>query len=438
MAEPLQAWLSRLETLHPTAIDLGLSRVSQVAQRLGLLPFPARVLTVAGTNGKGSVVGCAAALGRGLGWRTGAYTSPHLLRFNERIAIDGEALDDDSIVRALEAVETARESISLTYFEFTTLAALWLLRAAQVELAVLEVGLGGRLDAVNIVDADVCVITAIGLDHQAWLGDTVEAIAVEKAGVARVERPVVLAEPSYPDSLLPALHAFGAHTLRAGRDWHWARCEAEPTLRVQYKESALIVPVPAGLRPANVAAAVVALWQLSGEMPPADRATEQLQALRLPGRQQRLEVDGLSLLLDVAHNGDSARALADTLAALQVEGRVYGICGLLADKDPAAVIGPLLPRLHGLTLCALPSPRAVSPQHLREQLEPAASCALQTAPSVGEAWRALRPALQAEDLVLVFGSFFTVAGMLAELEQPMQPVSARYGPEPEVACSSSA
>ena len=184
MAEPsdLAGWLERLERRHPREIDLGLGRVGAVADRLGLRPFPAPVLTVAGTNGKGTVTYCAAALAAASGRRVGAYTSPHLLRYNERIAVDGTPVEDGAIVRAFEAIEAARGDISLSYFETATLAALWLFREARVELAVLEVGLGGRLDATNILDADVAVVTRIGLDHREWLGDTVEAIAIEKAG----------------------------------------------------------------------------------------------------------------------------------------------------------------------------------------------------------------------------------------------------------------
>jgi len=229
MAEPsdLAGWLERLERRHPREIDLGLGRVGAVADRLGLWPFPAPVLTVAGTNGKGTVTYCAAALAAASGCRVGAYTSPHLLRYNERIAVDGTPVDDGAIVRAFEAIEAARGEISLSYFETATLAALWLFREARVALAVLEVGLGGRLDATNILDADVAVVTRIGLDHREWLGDTVEAIAIEKAGIARRDQPVVLAERARPASLEPALAAAGARPLRAGREWSWTAVAGE-------------------------------------------------------------------------------------------------------------------------------------------------------------------------------------------------------------------
>lgn len=440
MADSLQAWLSRLETLHPKAIDLGLDRVRQVAIRLGLLPLPCRVLTIAGTNGKGSVAWCAAALAAAAGWRTGRYTSPHLLHFNERIVIDGEFVADARIVQALEAVDTAREDTSLTYFEFTTLAALWLFREAEVDLAVLEVGLGGRLDAVNIVDADVGVITAIGLDHQAWLGDTVEAIAVEKAGIARAGQPLVLAESAYPDSLWPALAACGARALRAGSEWHWSvdgHAEAGE-LRVQCAGERIELPVPAGLQPANVAAAVLAIWELGGAPPPAQEAAAALAALRIPGRQQRLLVDGIPLLLDVAHNGDGAQALAVAVAQQRPRGSIHALCGLLADKDPLAVCGPLLPLLHSLTLCALPVARAAAPEQVYAQLAAHCPCPIQLAAGVAEGWQRLRPRLGADDLLLVFGSFHTVGGMLSEVVEALQPDATPTSRMPEATCSSSA
>ncbi|MEM8942583.1 MAG: Mur ligase family protein, partial [Pseudomonadota bacterium] len=219
--DDLDTWLAHLERIHPKSIDLGLERSTEVARRLGLLPLPSKVLVVAGTNGKGTVAHASDALLQAQGFRTGRFTSPHILRFNERIAVDGVPVSDRLILDAFRAIETARSETTLTYFEFSTLAAIWVFAQAGVDVAILEVGLGGRLDAVNIADGDVSVITSISLDHQAWLGETVELIAPEKAAVARSGKPVVLAERAYPSTLHQTLEEIGARVLRAGREWDW-------------------------------------------------------------------------------------------------------------------------------------------------------------------------------------------------------------------------
>ena len=219
MALALSDWLDRLQSQHPVEIDLGLERVAQVAGRLDLLRPEAKTFTVAGTNGKGSVVEVLSSLLAASGLTVGAYTSPHLLRFNERIRISGNEASDRDIVRAFEAIEDARRNVSLTYFEVATLAAMWLFREQGVDAQVLEVGLGGRLDAVNIVDADVAVVTSIGMDHTDWLGDDRGQIAIEKAGIARPARPCVVADLDPPDTLARRLAELGAQSSLLGRDW---------------------------------------------------------------------------------------------------------------------------------------------------------------------------------------------------------------------------
>ncbi|WP_052094442.1 bifunctional folylpolyglutamate synthase/dihydrofolate synthase, partial [Pseudohaliea rubra] len=390
MAEPsdLVDWLERLEQRHPREIDLGLTRIARVADRLGLRPFPAPVLTVAGTNGKGTVTHCAAALARAAGRRVGAYTSPHLLRFNERIAIDGIPAGDAAIVRAFEAIEAARGTISLSYFETATLAALWLFRDAAVELAVLEVGLGGRLDATNILDADVAVITRIGLDHREWLGDTVEAIAIEKAGIARRDRPVILGERDYPASMDAALAAAGARSLRAGRDWHWVCSGGELTVTTA-RGCRLDVPLADALEPGNVAAAVCAVDSLIPLAPGA--VAEALRAVSVPGRRERRALGAGELWLDVAHNPDAAAGLADALARAPA-GATHGLCAIMEDKDLAGIFAPLAGRLDSLVVCDLPgNGRAASVEKLAAAAAAAGVTRVLRAGDLDTGWRALAP-----------------------------------------------
>ena len=247
----LSAWLERLESQHPVEIDLGLDRVSAVADELGLLSSPPTTLTVAGTNGKGSVVTVLSAALVHSGQRVGRYTSPHLNRFNERICVDDVEVQDAELVAAFEAIEKASAAISLTYFEVATLAALWIFRERVVDVQVLEVGLGGRLDAVNILDADLSVVTSIGLDHTDWLGDSREVIAIEKAGVARPRQPCVVADPDPPHSLLSTLDAQGAKTSLINRDWCVVEGEVQTASHQRFQ-----LPDNTGLLPVNMGAAI--------------------------------------------------------------------------------------------------------------------------------------------------------------------------------------
>lgn len=426
MDEPsdLAGWLERLERRHPREIDLGLGRVGAVADRLGLRPFPAPVLTVAGTNGKGTVTHSAAALAAAAGRRVGAYTSPHLLRFNERIALDGSPAEDDAIVRAFEAIEDARGDISLSYFETATLAALWLFREARVDLAVLEVGLGGRLDATNILDADVAVLTRIGLDHREWLGDTVEAIAIEKAGIARCGQPVVLAEHTYPGTLAPALAAAGALPLRAGREWSWA--EAGRELAVTGASGRRFrAPLAGALEPANLAAAVCAVDQLLSLAPAAvERA---LGCLVVPGRRERRVVGSGELWLDVAHNPDAAGGLAAALGEAPARA-THGLCAIMGDKDLAGIFAPLAAQFDSLVVCGLPgNRRAAAVESLAAAAGAAGIGAVHCAPDLDSGWQVLAPRLADGARGVVFGSFFTVAGIMPQLAKPgmEEPASAR-------------
>jgi dihydrofolate synthase/folylpolyglutamate synthase len=415
----LAGWLRYLEDLHPRKIDLGLARLSTVATRLGLLPATVPVLTVAGTNGKGTVARCATALLMVQGLRVGTYTSPHLLRYNERIAVDGAAAADAEILSAFTDIEAARGDISLTYFEFATLAALLVFRAREVQVMVLEVGLGGRLDAVNSIDPDVAVITRIGLDHQQWLGDTVEKIAVEKAGIMRRGRPVVIADPAAPGVLDTAARAVSARVERAGREWHW-QVAANGALELDQPDAAqpdaarLRVPLPPGLQAMNVAAAVRAVSLLCGRVDGA-QAQQALAGLPVPGRLQHLDLGSRELVLDVAHNPDSAEALAAHLRDLS-PARTVAVFGAMADKDVDGILAPLAGLLDGVILTALPdTPRAASTAALTRSAQGLGLRVLASASCPESAWGELQPLWGEGTRAIVFGSFHTVGGIMRAL-----------------------
>ncbi|MEO7773396.1 MAG: Mur ligase family protein, partial [Steroidobacteraceae bacterium] len=304
----LSQWLALQQSTHPRSIDLGLARVREVAQRLGLLPFPAQVITVAGTNGKGSTVAHLEAMLRAAGVHCGAFTSPHLLRYNERVRVDGAEAGDAELVAAFDAIEAVRADTTLTYFEYGALASLYVFRARGVRVAVLEVGLGGRLDAVNIIDADVAIITSISFDHRDWLGDTLDAIGAEKAGVLRAGRPAVLATDAMPASVIEHARAIGARTFIAGHDYLW-RLLSGTEGRWQYAGDSLefdSLPRPnlqGAQQYANAAAAIAALDLLPLQPELHLRQAEAaLRSVSLPGRFQRVVRDGVEWLLDVAHN----------------------------------------------------------------------------------------------------------------------------------------
>ena len=415
----LGAWLGYLEALHPREIDLGLERVAAVAQRLDLIPFPVPTITVAGTNGKGSVAHTADALLASLGRCSGRYTSPHLTHFAERITVAGVPADDADIAAAFSAIEAARADTSLSYFEFATLAALHVMRLRGVDSAVLEVGLGGRLDAVNIVDAQVGVITAIALDHQEWLGSTLEAIGAEKAGIARPDQPVVLAERSYPDSVAAALRERGARPLLAGQDWDWQSGASGGTLTLHSAAGLRYgdLPVPSGLREANVAAALQAVELLHGSLPPAAEVADTLRNLHVPGRRQRLTVADRELVLDVAHNPAAMQSLANWLRRQPAAGQTYAALGLMADKDLPAMAATLAPAVSGAMAVALPAvARAQSAERIWQVLDSLGVAVSQSEFTVEAVWANLLQRTRPGDRIVFCGSFHTVAGIMSALD----------------------
>ncbi|PPE72805.1 bifunctional tetrahydrofolate synthase/dihydrofolate synthase [Solimonas fluminis] len=411
----LADWLAWQEQLHPKSIELGLERVRSVALRLGLLPARAVTLTIAGTNGKGSSSTLAAAICREAGYRTGLYTSPHLQRYNERVMIDGVPASDAQLCRAFAAIEQARAATPLTYFEFGTLAALWLFREADVQVQVLEVGLGGRLDAVNIVDPDAALITNIGLDHTDWLGADRESIGREKAGILRPGRPAVLVERHPPESVLQIAQDLGVPLLRLGRDYDFAPRDGAWRWRGPAGALDDLPPpaLPGAMQLQNASGVLALLETLRERLPVAPAAVAAaLRALRLPGRLQRLG----ACLLDVGHNAEAAEVLAEHLQSLRPRGRVLLVLGMLADKPVEAFARLLQPQVSRAFLGGLPGPRGLDAHALQARLR-SLGMDTEACRDIPEALRRALAQAAPEDLVVVTGSFITVAAALDVLHE---------------------
>ena len=406
----LDQWLSWLESIHPTEIDLGLDRVLVVLRRLFRKNPTARVITVAGTNGKGSTVATLEALLQAAGRRTGAYTSPHLQKYNERVRIDGLDIDDAILIAAFEKVEAARGSVTLTYFEFGTLAAFVALNESGVQDWVLEVGLGGRLDAVNVIDADLAIITSIDIDHVAFLGDNREVIGFEKAGILRPGIPAVVADEDPPRSVLQQAAAQKVALVRAGHEYTIQEVVTGPgesavTLHVQDDSYRL----PSGPLPVqSVAAAVMALRSLEPEM---DQAAIEAALVRVkaPGRFERLGRKP-DLYVDVGHNPHAAKWLSARLQALKSKGqKVHAVYAALEDKDVEGVAHAMASAVDHWFLAGLDVDRGLGSETLRARLESAPLGQASTHDSVVDAIAAAKAGAVTEDIIIVFGSFFTVA-----------------------------
>lgn len=418
----LAEWLAYIERQHPRSIDMGLERVRAVATAMGLKRPARQVITVGGTNGKGSTVAFIEAIARAAGWKVGAYTSPHLLAYNERVRINGGDATDAELVAGFEAVEAARGDMALTYFEYGTLCALWLFQAARLDLAVLEVGLGGRLDATNLVDPDVAVITTVDLDHQDYLGGDREAIGAEKAGIARAWKPLVLGEDDPPSSVLARAYAIGASAIRAGCDYFFAPVDADSW---RWREVGFDVTLPrpglaAPVQLRNAAAAVAAVRALP--RPPPRRALAGVADARVAGRLQRVERDGVDIVLDVGHNPQAAGQLAAWLAQPRPGGKTapgatLAVYAALADKDAAGVVGMLQGQVDAWYLAGLQThgPRGTDVDALAARLADTAAAAAFRLPDVATALAAARAAAAPGDRILVFGSFHAVADALVAL-----------------------
>lgn len=413
MPDTLENWLAHLEQAHVRAIDLGLDRVSRVAGILGTTAFACPVITVAGTNGKGSTVATLTAVYVADGRKVATYTSPHLHRFNERIALDGQPVDDDILVSAFRRVEDARRlaGVSLSYFEFTTLAAFRIFADAAPDVVVLEVGLGGRLDAVNLIDADVAVITSIGIDHTDWLGDTREAISLEKAGIFRPGRPVVCGEPEPPLPMIERGEVLGCRWLQTGRDFVCTRHDGGWSWRgvaAGYED----LPWPR-LAPENVSTALAAI-EAAG-LPVSERAVrEGVRTAAVPGRLEKRLVHGVEIVLDVAHNPHGAAFFMQQL--LPPAGHVRAVFAMLADKDAAATLDACLGRVDAWYPATLHVPRGQAAADLQPWFLQRGMCVAGEFSGVDAALRICLEDSRPGDRILVFGSFYTVSAARAWLE----------------------
>ncbi|WP_341708428.1 bifunctional tetrahydrofolate synthase/dihydrofolate synthase [Halopseudomonas sp.] len=417
----LAEWLAVLEVLHPSEIDMGLDRVRAVAKRLDVLRPAPRVFTVTGTNGKGSTCAALDSLLRASGMRTGCYTSPHLHQYNERIRLNGKLADDQSICDAFAAIDQARGDISLTYFEFGTLAAFWLFQRAGLDAVVLEVGLGGRLDAVNVVDADVAVVTSIGLDHQEYLGSTRESVAFEKAGIMRASRPVVSGERDLPATFTDAVARLECQLYQRDRDFRTQLADDGSWVfeGVDGAGQTRQLHLPAVSLPRdNLAVALQAFWAAGLDLADVQVAAA-LQAAsatgRLEARQVMWQGESRDLRLDVGHNPHAARFLAESLRADAPRNRV-AVFGLLADKDLDGVVAELRGVFSQWFAAPLPSPRSRSAQVLSAGLsavgERVASC-----DSIAQAIELALDNTDPGTEVVIFGSFFCVADAILWLSE---------------------
>ena len=432
----LAEWLTLQESVHPQSIDMGLERVGRVARSLGVHELPFAVITVGGTNGKGSVVAHLEALLGALGASIGAFTSPHLIRYNERIRVGGNEVTDEELISAFERIEAARLDTTLTFFEYNTLAALLIFLRRQVDIAVLEVGLGGRLDATNLFDADVSVLASVGFDHREWLGDTLELIGAEKAGIFRAGRPAVLGTAQMPQSVFAALSAVGARAVIAERDFRWHVGESDWDYQglavslhalppsalggaIQYRNASTALAAVEALRAESSVRAVLAPLVRRLAALDEGRAAVALERVQLAGRFQ-IVPGAVEWILDIAHNEPAAlilaaqlreRPLPDVPDPTRSHGRTFAVIGVLADKDAAAIGAALAGVIDRWIVCALPGPRGTGAAQLAARLARAPGT-VELASSVEAGCALARAAAQPGDRVVVCGSVYAVGPAL--------------------------
>jgi dihydrofolate synthase/folylpolyglutamate synthase len=416
----LAEWLALQESVHPKTIDMGLARVTHVAQALGVDKPACPVITVGGTNGKGSTAAHIEALLGGAGVRTGMFTSPHFIRYNERIRVEGVEVADEALIAAFERIEAARGATTLTFFEYNTLAALMIFAEQAVQIAILEVGLGGRLDATNLVDADVAVVCSIGSDHRDWLGESLEQIGAEKAGIFRPGKPAVLSTPDVPASLYAAIQQLGARAVIAERDYRWQidgpRWSYEG-IRLRLRDlppSALA----GSIQYRNAAAALAAIESLEAPFGLCESMVGAgLRQVRLAGRFQVAVVEGVEWILDIAHNEPAARVFASHVRErpLAAAARTVAVVGILSDKDAPEIVAALEPLVTSWILCGLPGPRGGSAADLARRVRLPAELIAHAA-SVQQGCEIARRAAKPGDRVLVFGSVYTVGPVLQWLQ----------------------
>jgi len=413
MKRSLDDWLDYQQKIHPRDIELGLDRVRAVWQHMGVPPIAKTVITVGGTNGKGSTVAFLEAMLIAGGQRVGAFTSPHLLHYNERVRVFGHDVDDESLVDAFERIESARGDVALTYFEFGTLAALWIFAQSELDVAVLEVGLGGRLDAVNIIDADASIVTTVDLDHQDWLGNDVDTIGREKAGIFRANRPGIIGSVEPPRGLLDEAQRIGARLLRAGIDFEVLVSESRWLWMCG--DIALELPLPTLAAPVqmnNAASAIAALHALSDRIPwNPDAIADGVRNASVAARLQRFTKAGATdLVVDVGHNPQAARVLASWLRANP--SRTAAVFGALSDKDVAGIVAPFAGSIERWLIGGLDAetPRGLSADALLARSGMLASSTKY--PTITQALDAAAESARDGEIILAFGSFFVAAAAL--------------------------
>jgi dihydrofolate synthase / folylpolyglutamate synthase len=421
----LEQWLALQEAVHPKTIDMGLERVASVARTLGVDKPSARVITVGGTNGKGSTVAHVDAILRAAGASTGMFTSPHFIRYNERIRVGGVEVEDAELIGAFERIEAARGSTTLTFFEYNALAALLIFAERHVDVAILEVGLGGRLDAVNLVDADVSIVCSIGFDHRDYLGESLEQIGAEKAGIFRSGRPAVLSTPDMPESVYSTIQRLGAGAVVAERDFSWqvesreGQTTAGDGARWSYRGlrvalSNLPASALAGsIQYRNASASLAAIESLNAGYALNEQTVgEALRNVRLAGRFQVIS-GPVEWILDIAHNEPAARVFAEHVRErpLPDGGHTFAVVGILADKDAREIAAALEPLVDHWILCSLPGARGSSASDLAQRLRLHPD-EVTLAASVEEGCEVARAAAAPGDRVMVFGSVYTVGPAL--------------------------
>lgn len=419
----LNAWLDWQATLHPKTIELGLERCQQVAERLNLLTPPFEIITVAGTNGKGSSVVFLDAILRAAGYRVGRYTSPHILLYNERICLNGQPVSDSDLCEAFQAIEAVRGDISLTYFEFGTLAAMWLFHQQPLDIAILEVGLGGRLDAVNVFEPSIALVTSISLDHMDWLGYERATIALEKAGIFRPQRPAICSDPNPPETLINYAKKLKIKLLNLNQHffyhpfatyWHWRSIEKD----YDY------LPLPCLLgdfQLQNVAGVLMTLTQLSTQWQiPEEAIHTGLTNAQMIGRLQKLPRK-VPCLLDVAHNIGSVQMLAAYLADHPVQGKNHAIIGILHNKDICGILKAINGQISTWHIAELQSKRTAAATEIENCLHTLTNKPIKIHNSIAQAYHQLQTQASPADRIIVFGSFLTVAEALeADAEQPIK------------------
>ncbi|VFP80491.1 bifunctional tetrahydrofolate synthase/dihydrofolate synthase [Candidatus Erwinia haradaeae] len=399
----LSEWLHHIQNLHAQPIDLGIERVRHVAMVLNLLTPASIIFTVAGTNGKGTTCRAIELILLASGYQVGVYNSPHLMHYNERIRIRGREVTEEELITSFSVVDMGRKNISLTYFEFGTLSALWLFREAKLDIVILEVGLGGRLDATNIVDADIAIITSIALDHTTWLGSDRESIGREKAGIFRTGKPAVVGDPGMPNSIRKVAQYIGAKLHQRNRDWSYSvtgnSWEFED---VNGKIS--FIPLPK--IPIDNAATAIAAVRISPIKVHDAMIRDILPQAALPGRFQIVSKSPW-VILDVAHNPHAAHYLSKQLKKIKQYAKIHAIVGMRQDKDISNTLNYLVPQIDYWYCASLTQPRGSSAVHIMSYLKKAMCFK-----SVSNAWHYALENANSRDIIIVFGSFYTVSEVM--------------------------